>query len=186
MSKCWKCNKEFYSENLIRTLCDECLEKIPKTTATTDFGNLLNSEIKDLVDDFSKRKISELEAKLAEEKEYTQQYRKECAKIQTDYYELKQQLAEKEKEIESLRENSLSKRIFKEKLIPSHCMEQYEKYEQQIDKLTQDKISFAVEQLEKVKDYFIEGYAVCKNFSDFYWNFTEQIDNQINQLKEGK
>ena len=68
MSKCWKCNKEFYSEDLIRTLCDECLEKIPKTTATTDFGNLLNSEIKDLVDDFSKRKISELEAKL-EEKE---------------------------------------------------------------------------------------------------------------------
>ena len=43
MSKCWKCNKEFYSENLIRTLCDECLEKIPKTTATTDFGNLLNN-----------------------------------------------------------------------------------------------------------------------------------------------
>ena len=64
MSKCWKCNKEFYSENLIRTLCDECLEKIPKTTATTDFVNLLNSEIKDLVDDFSKRKISELEEKL--------------------------------------------------------------------------------------------------------------------------
>ena len=64
MSKCWKCNKEFYSENLSRTLCDECLERIPKTTATTDFVNLLNSEIKDLVDDFSKRKISELEEKL--------------------------------------------------------------------------------------------------------------------------
>ena len=64
MSKCWKCNKEFYSENLSQILCDECLAKIPKTTATTDFVNLLNSEIKDLVDDFSKRKISELEEKL--------------------------------------------------------------------------------------------------------------------------
>ena len=43
-----------------------------------------------------------------------------------------------------------------------------------------------IDELKKVKDYFIEGYAVCKNFSDFYWDFTEQIDNQINELKELK
>ena len=92
---------------------------------------------------------------------------------------MKEQLAEKEQEIESLRENSLSKRIFKEKLIPSHCMEQYEKYEQQIDKLTQDKISFAVEQLEKVKEFV----------NDFYGEYsasvtTNFIDNQIASLKK--
>ena len=47
--------------------------------------------------------IADLETKLAEEKEYTQQYRKECAKIQTDYYKTKQQLAESEKSKESYR-----------------------------------------------------------------------------------
>lgn len=51
-----------------------------------------------------------------------------------------------------------------------------------IEHKNKNKISFTIEQLEKVKDYFIEGYAVCKNFSDFYWNFTEQIDNQIKKL----
>ena len=59
MSKCWKCNKEFYSENLSRTLCDECLERIPRATATTDFVNLLNTEMYEL-------KIADLEAKLVE------------------------------------------------------------------------------------------------------------------------
>ena len=59
MSKCWKCNREFYSENLSRTLCDECLKRIPKTTATTDFVNLLHTEMYEL-------KIADLEAKLEE------------------------------------------------------------------------------------------------------------------------
>ena len=39
-----------------------------------------------------------------------------------------------------------------------------------------------IDELKRVKKYFIEGYAVCKNFSDFYWNFTKQIDNQIEAL----
>lgn len=71
--------------------------------------------------------------------------------------QLKQQLAEKDKEIE-----------YQESMKILAVKNQNQK---------------AIEQLEKVKDYFIEGYAVCKNFSDFYWNFTEQIDNQINGLK---
>ena len=159
MSKCWKCNKEFYSENLIRTLCDECLEKIPKTTATTDFGNLLNSEIKDLVDDFSKRKISELEAKLAKEKEYTQQYRKECAKIQTDYYELKQQLAEKEVEIKKL----------------NACVDFYKSYSVSF----QEKV---IDELERVKEKILPKISsyVKKEF------VVKEFDNQIKRLKEMK
>lgn len=102
--------------------------------------------------------------------------------------ELKKQLEEKEKEIESLRENSLSKRIFKEKLIPSHCMEQYEKYEQQIYKLTKDKISFAVEQLEKVKEFFLEehrdeemdtNYIITKDAGEI----ADYLLDQIKSLK---
>ena len=46
------------------------------------------------------QQISDLETKLVEEKEYTQQYRKECAKIQTDYYKTKQQLEDLTKKYE--------------------------------------------------------------------------------------
>ena len=72
---------------------------------------------------------------------------------------LKSQLAEKDVEIKKL----------------NACVNFYKSY----------YISFnekVIDELERVKDYFIEGYAVCKNFSDFYWNFTEQIDNQIEAL----
>ena len=107
--------------------------------------------------------------------------------LREENQQLKKQLAEKEKEIESLRENSLSKRIFKEKLIPSHCMEQYEKYEQQIDKLTQDKISFCIERLEQIINLF-EPYEneekdtiLCANNGI---SFLEYIDNQIEELKK--
>ena len=105
--------------------------------------------------------------------------------------QLKQQLAEKEKEIESLRENSLSKRIFKEKLIPSHCMEQYEKYEQQIDKLTQDKISCCIEQLEKVKEFFLEEHRDEEMDTDYIitkdaGEIADYLLDQIKQLKEVK
>lgn len=107
---------------------------------------------------------------------------------------LEAKLAEKQKEIESLRENSLSKRIFKEKLIPSHCMKQYEKYEQQIDKLTQDKISFAVEQLEKAKEnvlkyetmyfQFLQSGAKIPVYCVENFRVKQTIDNQMEELKK--
>ena len=45
------------------------------------------------------KRIAELKQQLTEENEYTQQYRKDCAKIQTDYYKLKQQLHDLPKKI---------------------------------------------------------------------------------------
>ena len=161
MSKCWKCNKEFYSENLIRTLCDECLEKIPKTTATTDFVNLLNFEIKDLVDDFSKRKIADLEAKLKE----------------------------KDKEIEDIRNTHIYRFYLNEDKVQDVYMTDV-----MLKVFNQDKISFAIEQLEKAKEKIL-------SYEEIYYQFLESgtkvpvvclenfrvkqvIDNQINQLKE--
>lgn len=160
------------------------------------------------------RQFDDLEAKLAEKEKTIQAYEKIVEQkdeeirfanrdkiyivkqlndpkdyvLLEDYKKVEQQLAEKEQEIESLRENSLSKRIFKEKLIPSHCMEQYEKYEQQIDKLTKDKISFAVEQLEKVKENIkkvpIIDFDLSGNFEKMYkQDAIRQIDNQIKELK---
>lgn len=132
------------------------------------------------------RKIADLEAKLAEseKKAYSRGHsqrdianeiklnalREDVANKEKRIVELKKQLAEKEKEIEEL----------KLKLdIRAISLQNFNIERMQAN---QDKISFAIDELEKVKDYFIEGYAVCKNFSDFYWNFTEQIDNQIAEL----
>lgn len=152
-------------------------------------------------------KIADLEAKLAEseKKAYSRGHsqrdianeiklnalREDVANKEKRIVELKQQLAEKEKEIATLEvmlaENKNELKELQEFKVGD---DEYDltdtdaRFSLQCDLLNteQDKISFTIDELEKVKDYFIEGYAVCKNFSDFYWNFTEQIDNQIAEL----
>ena len=92
-------------------------EESPKTTTsnTSDFVGLLNKEMDSLVDDYAKRRISDLEAKLAESEEELEQYkyayensmvldytsRKWLAvgSVQQENEQLKQQLAEKETRI---------------------------------------------------------------------------------------
>ena len=88
--------------------------------------------------------------------------------------QLKQQLAEKEKEIENLYNRLNSKTKFYEMGLEKDYKEylsRLNRLEKQSDK---DKISFAVEQLEKVKHYaqHIQGGLI------------NYIDNQIKQLKE--
>ena len=146
------------------------------------------SELTDCLQEHQKLKfkISDLEAKLAE-KEEDLQATKESLYASRKYLDeetskrwaLEKQLAEKDK---LLREKigSLKTTDFIRLCLDCGFMVDAK------DKDNQDKISFAVEQLEKVRECFIDGYAVCKNFSDLYWNFTEQIDNQIKQLKEMK
>ena len=169
--------------------------------------------------------IADLETKLAEEKEYTQQYRKECAKIQTDYYKTKQQLAESEKSKESYRlqnehhhlqllqfysrlgveafgadihEKALETLMImkdqlaeKEKEIESYkhfkiTIGTMENNQVDISSTTytdQDKISFAVEQLEKARKLIDE---LLDNCGDKQYKVWEVFDSQIKQLKEGK
>ena len=169
--------------------------------------------------------IADLETKLAEEKEYTQQYRKECAKIQTDYYKTKQQLAESEKAKESYRlqnehhhlqllqfysrlgveafgadihEKALETLMImkdqlaeKEKEIESYkhfkiTIGTMENNQVDISSTTytdQDKISFAVEQLEKARKLIDE---LLDNCGDKQYKVWEVFDSQIKQLKEGK
>ena len=127
--RCWKCNKEFYSENLSRTFCDECLERIPKTTATTDFVNLLHTEMYEL-------KIANLEAKLAESEDKNKKLKDEVRKSNVGIANLKNQLKQVK---EKLAEKDKSYKWTVCKL----C-------EQEIN---QDKIDFCIEKLTKVKLY---------------------------------
>ena len=101
---------------------------------------------------------------MSEEQKYNELREQKDKEIQ----ELKQQLAEKTLTIEQINKAFVENRsLWKGK------------YEQS----NQDKISFAVEQLEKVKGkiqhniLFVDG--------DDYLNVIEEIDNQINELKEG-
>lgn len=115
--------------------------------------------------------------------------------------QLKQQLAEKEKEIESLKASSdknIDYLIEFASLIENEkdcnrmlkALDRVKKGKKYIvDKEYQDKISFAVEQLEKVlktleekQFYKKEDTAYCVHPAQI----AEYIDNQIKQLKEGK
>lgn len=115
--------------------------------------------------------------------------------------QLKEQLAEKDKEIEQLKKfDDLNKTFFelfrtafKE---PDKVDDLFNTLKTIQEKHNQDKISFAVEQLEKVKEKIL-------SYENVYYQFLESgakvpvvclenfrvkqtIDNQIKQLKEGK
>lgn len=139
-------------------------------------------------------KIADLESKLAQEKEFAEQYRKECAKIQTDYYQLKQQLAEKEKEIffyqNVIKEKSETATEMCELLRPYELkLRENEMYKDRFKNLynryNQDKISFAVEKLEWLKEKVYNAKIHKINMINTH-ELYEILDNQIKQLKEGK
>lgn len=116
--------------------------------------------------------IADLEAKLAESnnKSYTLEsynnfVNNQCKKLIKENKQLKQQLAEKEKEFNWLHEKFAKYREYRH----------------------QDKISFAVEQLEKVKEKANEkqelDWGMGFRYKD-HWDIVTEIDNQIKQLKE--
>lgn len=116
-------------------------------------------------------KIEELEKLLnAKEKIKTQSLK--------GFEKLKQQLAEKEKLIEFYINSGkeLCEEINK---LNSQALN----YCDEIDNANQDKISFALEQLEKVKELL---YPELRFDYSLYLRVMHEIDNQIKQLKEMK
>ena len=143
------------------------------------------------------RKIADLEAKLAESEKSKESYRlqNEQHHLQllqfysrlgveafgADIHEkaletlmiMKDQLAEKEKEIES----------YKHFKITIGTMENNQVDISSTTYTDQDKISFAVEQLEKTRKLIDE---LLDNCGDKQYKVWEVFDSQIKQLKEGK
>ena len=133
------------------------------------------------------RKIADLEAKLAEseKKAYSRGHsqrnianeiklnalREDVANKEKRIVELKQQLAEKEKEIES----------YKHFKITIGTMENNQVDISSTTYTDQDKISFALEQLEKTRKLIDE---LLDNCGDKQYKVWEVFDNQIKQLKE--
>ena len=113
--------------------------------------------------------------------------------------QLKQQLAEKDKEIENLeqRVSDKSTALYGAELMARDVQWHLEKQIHELKQANQDKIAFAVEQLEKVKDsvldvsngywkHFMTNGAEYMLSSDLESCLKEYIDDQIKQLKEGK
>ena len=128
--------------------------------------------------------IADLEAKLAESEHRNEQLVDALNgkvfinyKLPMENAQLKQQLAEKEKEIESL----------KHVKVTIGTMETNQVDISSTTYIDQDKISFAVEQLEKAKSFCISaednGWCVThKNWLEF----VEYNDNQIKAIKGEK
>ena len=103
----------------------------------------------------------------------------QCLELVEENEKLKQQLAEKDKEIERLNLEFETQEDWQEK---------WQKLYDETCNLNQDKISFAVEQLEKVKELVGEKGVVSSPFGTlkiYASDVSEIIDNQIKELKKG-
>ena len=148
MSKCWKCNKEFYSEYLSQTLCDECLGRIPRATATTDFAKIEIAE-KDKV-------IEGLE-------EINKSLGQTCNNDLKEIDRLNKLIAEKEKGFNWI----------------------YSKWQKCVQNHNQDKIEFAIEQLEKlVEKTLLFAITINAPWKTMRCVNAEKIENLIEELKE--
>ena len=190
MSKCWYCNEELTTANY----CDEHIGICTKCYAS--MFQVSNEFVKGLMD-----KIAELNAKLAESEKNVEFYQERYSDATTSAYgadliaknvqsrleeeirELKQQLAEKEKQLKEMTDGTIickwtdaenkikqleDELTGRKKL----CDLRYN----QLKQARQEKIEFAVEQLENVKIRIQEDF----DYDDLmYW-----LNKQIKQLKE--
>lgn len=159
-----------------------------------------------VISDDKDKQLADLEAKLAERKEFCISQTQSLLDINNalieENNELKQQLAEKDKELKyktaecekwkadyqncSRLEKSMSKEH-------QYCLDNWRASEQ-------DKISFAVEQLEKVKEFVEKRISIITEnyeeelidgvrYSDMWYENKEvlkEIHNQIEELKKGE
>ena len=147
-------------------------------------------------DTMSGKMIKQLKQKLTQARENLiqcdadrkfEQEKKDIAKRRVS--ELKQQLAEKDELIGTLKNKyeCADRELYLTKDTLKHHTNIYNSL---VESRTQDKISFALEQLEKVKEILNKsdesGYIIQFRSMNDRLMFYKEFDNQIKQLKEGK
>ena len=148
----------------------------------------------------SKKQVADLEAKLAEKQKLLEDSIDVHETEEKDIYKLRYELAGADETIQQLKQQLVEKDEEIEKL--QHCNDRlaqgiYHSYgEHFILKVKQDKISFALEQLERLKKLCQEKFNWWENselegdiydksdVSNAYFDIEANIDNQIKQLKE--
>jgi hypothetical protein len=182
----------------VSKICKKC-----DTLITFDDNNYCESCANELVADLE-AKLAESEKKFKaskdaikfqseEQKEWMDKYFNTAIKLE----KLEQQLAEKKKEIEDLKNNHYL--IKKDYIVDYFVSQTNEPMPMPKFVTNQDKISFALEQFEKLKEKVICGVLDTSN--DF-WDFTlkkgdayilddalldlleQEFDNQIEELKK--
>ena len=187
-------------------ICKGCGEKFNKDMQSNNIGYCyICNEF------YMQKQIADLEAKLAEHNEYFEVFN--CKDFnefqdfistfmltpheeQTLIQELKQQLAEKEEELKEFKSIGATARQLQ------RAYQDRYKYNDRCCELKnqhiQNKINFAVEQLEKVKELCKKKFDWWENsewegdiydksdVSNAYFDIEANIDNQIKQLKEGE
>lgn len=165
-----------------------------------DICELLNRQDKTIADLEAKLTEKDSEIKVGEFWHSAYQgkqldYDKVYAELRQSYDEnekLKQHLAEKDRQIEQLKKfDDLNKTFFdlfrtafKE---PNKVDDLFNTLKTMQEKQDQDKISFAVEQLEKVKAELVNKVSPVKlSYNEYVQGVFSKIDNQIKQLKEMK
>lgn len=145
-----------------------------------DVFNILNNQ---------DNKITELESKLAEKEEAIKYLngikRYDIGELLNENIKLNHQLEEKDKEIKQLK---LDLGMFKSvnEFINHYGIDKAREVLLQSEKTKkQDKISFAVEQIVKTKETLIKFLQDNGFYENEWYDLFDEIDNQINQLKEG-
>lgn len=167
------------------------------------------------------KEFEDLEIKLAEsEREADQRYKdwqeeiRECDGLRVVLSEVRKQLADTEEQNKRVLEKlelivranqELEQKLAESKNSLKRTIEHYEKYCSEINhqnvmlyasacnaqQASRDKISFCIEQLEKVKEFFLEehrdeemdtDYIITKDVGEI----ADYLLNQIKQLKEGE
>lgn len=172
MSKCWYCNNELTSGDSPKHfgICNKCYDEMFKSSDT-------------IISSFT-NKISDLEAKLAESEKRYEDRKQFCISETRSQLEIINNLLEENQQLkQQLAEysdinNALNKGISEKCIL---CEGQH----------NQDKISFAVEQLEKLKEFFLEEHRDEEMDTDYLITkdagaIADYLLDQIEQLKEGK
>lgn len=179
-------DKFFDNEN------EEYLDSLDVVRILNHYDKTLSEFVKREVE--KQDKITDLEAKLAEYEKFmkdnewnsVEEMQETLNKCEKKYYDIQNQLAEKDEEIEFANKQVLEAENQLEKQASIH----YGHLKEVVSKIEQDKISFAVEQLRQLKidlnarrgEYYTEkGY---KKFACSVDIINTIIDNQIKQLKE--
>ena len=207
MSKCVKCGNEILTGDIHweMGLCNNCYNELYKDHKThISLDKMWLKLAQDFRDENEKLqdKVADLETKLAEseKKAYSRGHsqrdianeiklnalREDVANKEKRIVELKQQLAEKDKQLENAQNLK--------------AIEVADELSLKLSKIhNQDKISFTLEQLEKVKELlntdfestisWIDPYEDGEYLNSMTYNHNNTIkiiDNQINELKEMK
>lgn len=167
------------------------IRKFKRFGKQQEFVCLLNKEMDSLVDDYAKRRIADLEAKLLK-------FAHRISDQNEEILELKQQLAEKDQAIEGLQEINKS--------LGQTCnndAKEIERLRKQIVELEEQDVVYhnqtAIAELEKVKnnalelhkqfcqstEYHRNRHLVGRRFIEYY-PLIALIDQQIKELKGEK